>query len=152
MLLTFATGESFANGAIDYFYRPAVGDITPRIILQVAIQGVLVDAILDTGAPYVVCTPHIAQVIGLRPDPHAERITLGIRGSRQHGYLHRLSLTFVATQGESLDIDATIFVPDAEWEASWGDHPSYIGLTGCLERMRYAVDPDNDIFYFGPLS
>ncbi len=67
------------------------------------------------------------------------------------GYLHRLNMAFEATQGESLSLVATAFVPDPEWEESWGETPSFIGLTGCLERLRFAVDPGSDAFYFGPL-
>jgi hypothetical protein len=30
-------------------------------------------------------------------------------------------------------------------------HPSILGLSGCLEALRFAVDPKTNLFYFGPL-
>jgi hypothetical protein len=47
-------------------------------------------------------------------------------------------------------VDATAFIPDVE--EYWGDFPCFIGQIGFLERIRYAVDPANDTFYFGQLS
>jgi len=29
--------------------------------------------------------------------------------------------------------------------------PSFLGLTGFLERIKFAADPNTDTFYFGPL-
>jgi len=150
MLLSFTNGEPFALGATNFRYRPVSQDITPRIILQIEIEGELVDAILDTGATYVVCSPHVARRIGIVGNG-LERITLRIRNARLHGYLHRLNLRFYATDGDPLDLEATVFVPEVDLGDAWDDLPSYIGLTGCLERMKYAVDPASDTFYFGPL-
>jgi hypothetical protein len=60
-----------------------------------------------------------------------------------------LSVKLEATIGTSIDVDATAFVPDVE--EFWGDLPSFIGLMGFLERIRFAVDPSTDTFYFGKL-
>jgi hypothetical protein len=75
-----------------------------------------------------------------------------VRGVWMDGSLHRLNLRFPATQGDSLSVDVTAFVPDPELEQVWDEMPSFIGLNGCLERLRFAVDPATDTFYFGPLS
>ena len=72
-----------------------------------------------------------------------------IRGLRISGSLYRLTLSFPAFWGEALDVDATVFVPSAQNAVDWGDLPSFIGLTGCLERMRFAVDPASEMFFFG---
>jgi hypothetical protein len=149
MILSFADGEPFAVGSTDYLYRPAAEDISPRIILQVEIEGILLNAIVDTGAPYVVCAPGLARQMSLQPDFALDRIQMAIRGLKVRGHLHRLNMTFLASQGESLTLEATVFVPDEEWEANWGEQPSFIGLSGCLERLRFAVDPTTDTFYFG---
>lgn len=50
-------------------------------------------------------------------------------------------------QGESLTLDVTAFLPDDRWNL-----PNMLGLTGCLERIRFAVDPANDLFYFGAID
>jgi hypothetical protein len=81
-----------------------------------------------------------------------ESIPYRVRGVEMRGNIYRVNIVFLADEGDDITIDATVFVPDEEWQNSWGEHPGYIGLTGCLERMRFAVDPENDRFYFGPLS
>jgi hypothetical protein len=30
-----------------------------------------------------------------------------------------------------------------------GDLPCFVGMLGCLEAIRFALDPANDLFYFG---
>jgi hypothetical protein len=151
--LSFPDGEEFATGMAYYSYRPATQrEILSRIIVNIRIEGISAAAIVDTGAPYVVCSPLIAKQIGLTAQTALERISLLVRGVVMRGYLHRLNVIFIAQQGADLDIDATVFVPDPEWEESWGDLPSFVGLIGCLERMRFAVDPGSDAFYFGPLA
>ena len=152
MLLTFANSDPFAIGVTDYLYQPTSREMDSRIILQIEIEDVSALAILDTGAPYVVCTPDIAKAIGIQNDPGRENKKLLIRGITIVGQLHRLRLAFIASEGQSLDVSATVFIPDVTADESWGDLPSFIGLTGCLERMRFAVDPNEDRFYFGPLS
>lgn len=151
MLLTTSSGEPFASGMTSYSYRPAINDISNRIMLQVEIGGILVEAIVDTGSPYVVCPPYLSDVIGFDPAEAIESIPFIIRGDSIRGKLYRLNVLFPADEGEDIMVDATVFVPDEEWQESWGEHPGYIGLTGCLERMRFAVDPENDRFYFGAL-
>ncbi len=150
MLLTTADGDIFATGRAPYSYRPAIKDISNRIILQVEIGGVLVEAIIDTGSPYVVCPPYFSEIIGLDSASALESIPFKVRGIDMRGNLYRVNVLFPAEEGDDLNVDATVFVPDQEWREAWGEQPAFIGLTGCLERMRFAVDPENDHFYFGP--
>lgn len=148
-LLITANGEPFATGVAPFRYHAPLNDLSNRIILQVEIEGFLVDAIVDTGSPYVVCPPYLAEAMGLQPGNALERIPFLIRGHRMVGGLHRLNVHFIAATGDSLVVDATVFVPDADENEVWGDHPAYIGLTGCLERMRFAIDLEHNLFYFG---
>jgi hypothetical protein len=153
MLLAFPNGEPFATGSIKYAYVPVTRhDASPRIVLPVEIEAVTVTAVIDTGSPYVVCAPYIARRLGLRPSAAIDTLRMLIRGVWLDGHVFRLTLTFPAEQGESLNLDVTAFVPDAEFEQAWGALPSFIGLGGCLERLRFAVDPAADTFYFGPLE
>jgi hypothetical protein len=58
MLLSFPDAQSFATGAVRYFYRPIAGyDQSPRIIAPVEIERITTYAVVDTGAPYVICAP-----------------------------------------------------------------------------------------------
>ena len=153
MLLSFPDGQPFATGAARYFYRPIAGyDRSPRIIVSVEIERMKTPAVVDTGAPYVICAPDIARVIGLRPAAALGHLRMLVRGVVMDGRLYRLMLRLLADRGESLSVDATAFVLDAEFEESWGALPSFIGLSGCLERLRFAVDPATETFFFGPLN
>jgi len=51
-------------------------------------------------------------------------------------------------QGQDLEIEATVFVPTLPPGETWR-HPNFIGLSGFLERIRFAVDPEENAFYFG---
>jgi hypothetical protein len=151
-LLAFADGQSFATGASKYEYIPATRlETHVRIMLQVELEGIKTQAMLDTGAPYVVISPRLVPLLNLPPALALEQIVLNIRGSSVSGDLYRVGLLFTATQGEPLTIDATVFIPHVELDQDWSRFPSFIGLNGCLERMRFAVDPAADTFYFGGL-
>ncbi len=75
-----------------------------------------------------------------------------LRGVLVQGRLYRLPLTLLATQGADTTIEATAFVPEPAEAEHWGDLPCLLGLYGCLERVRFAVDPSTEQFYFGPAS
>lgn len=150
MLLQTPGGDTFATGAIRYSYRPvSATETTNRIILLVEIAGILTEAVVDTGAPYAICAPQIAILAGFERAYALVRMRMLIRGMQLEGSLTRLSIKLLAIEGDDLTVDATVFVPDIE--EYWGNFPSFIGLTGFLERLRFAVDPSTDTFYFGPL-
>ncbi len=149
-LLNFDNGESFATGAMGYDYRPATKtETTNRIFLEVEIQGIPTQAVVDTGAPYVICAPSVAFDAGVDPVTALRSETMLIRGMRLNGSIFRLNVKLKAEFGQDLDVDATVFVPDSA--ESWGNFPSFIGLAGFLERIRFALDPNMDTFYFGQL-
>jgi len=152
MLLMFQDGRSFAQGACAYLYRPVTsGEITPRIVVEVQIEGVQAQAIVDTGGAYLVCDPQIADLLGLAPADALEADRLSIRGVSVPGSIHRVFLTLLAHEGQSMKVEVTAFVPRPEPYLEW-DLPSFMGLSGCLERFRFAADPITDTFYFGALE
>ncbi|MFL6235648.1 MAG: hypothetical protein ACJ76N_21100 [Thermoanaerobaculia bacterium] len=59
------------------------------------------------------------------------------------GDLYRVPLFFEALDGEALDIEATVFV-----SPSWPGE-NFLGYEGLLQRIRFAVDPEVNLFYFG---
>lgn len=155
MPLFFADGEAFAVGAMPYQYRPATrAETTPRVILTVAIGNYRTAAFVDTGGVYLLCTPPLAQRLQLDPaqGTPASR-NLFWRGDSLTGVLHRLPLTFHAAEGESMTIEVTAFVPQLKPDQEWDDELMCIlGMQGCLEFMRFAIDPRSDRFFFGELS
>lgn len=152
-MLFFSDGRVFASGSMPFYYPSSDrGEASSRILLTIEIAGQRTEAILDTGAPYVVCHPRLAPLLQVDSETALEDRNLLIRGSWVRGVLHRLPVRFPAEAGQDLYVDATVFLPDPAYAATWGNLPSFIGLSGCLERMRFALDPDDDAFYFGPLE
>jgi hypothetical protein len=148
MILFFANGNTFATGSCPYRYIPATaGESTNRIFMTVQIAGFPIESVVDTGAPYVILAPEFTRVIGLNHNSALYRERMLIRGMRLDGSVYRFNMTLVATLGDDLDLQATIFVPDSR--EMWGNFPSFIGLGGFLERIRFAIDPTDDTFYFG---
>ena len=154
MTLAFANGEPFAIGVTGYDYRPATShETTPRLVLEVEIEGILAEAIVDTGGVYLFCNPHVARRLALAPTEALSRVqAILFRGVMVHGRLYRLRLTLLADEGEDVTVQATAFVPEPDEAEHWGDMPCLLGLYGCLERARFAVDPPTERFYFGPAA
>jgi len=145
MALTFA-----ATGAISYQDRPATPqENTPQVVLEIAIEGIVAEAIVDTGGVYLLCHPRLARQLDMDASQAVSPvIELLFRGVSLQGRLHRMSLTLLAEVGENLGFEATAFVPEQD-EEGWSDMPSILGFYGCLERIRMAIDPVTETFYFG---
>lgn len=152
MLLHFDNGEEFSTGAAQYLYKPIrESDVpTPRIIIEIEIDGHEELAALDTGGAYFVCSPTLAEKLGYEYDKKNEH-AVNILGSSIVGNLRRLELKLKRKEGNQLRIDATAFVPDITqgvFNPDWMPI-SLAGLLGCLERMRFAIDPSTETFHFG---
>ena len=151
-MLTFANGEPFAYGACSYDYRPiAENNASMRIFVPVRVEDIQVEALIDTGGVYFICTPEVADLLELHPDASLGTDRLLIRGVSVPGHLHRVTLQFIAEEGESSDIEITAFVPEQDAHRIW-DIPAFLGMQGCLERIRFAIDPGQEQFYFGPID
>lgn len=151
-MLCFVDGRPFSQGACTFSYRPVTEqDTTPRIVVGVQIEGLYTETAVDTGGVYLVCDPEIADLLKLDPSSGLGTHKLQIRGFKVRGTLHRVSLTLLAQEGQSLELEVTVFVPCLQPNQLW-DLPPFMGLTGCLERLRFAVDPTTDTFYFGPID
>lgn len=149
MILKFADGNPFATGAAGYT-MPGENEADQRITIEIEVEGHKVRAVVDTGAPYVVCHPDVANQIGLDPDDAIPTDDMTIRKMSVKGGLHRLNVTLLAEQGSGLSLSATAFVPNPEEDYAATLLPrSFLGLISCLESIRFAVDPFNQTFYFG---
>ena len=153
MPLVFHDGQKFATGSAPYSYRPETEQQNiPKLFLQVQIEGQDSEALVDTGAQFFICPPDVAKLLKLHESDSSATEALKIRGTRIEGTLHRITLTLLAEEGESLSVEVTAFVPKASEEYQLGPIPSFLGLFCCLERLRFAVDPSTETFYFGPIS
>ncbi|HEY3998703.1 MAG TPA: hypothetical protein VGO93_07545 [Candidatus Xenobia bacterium] len=111
--------------------------------MKVQVGQIEVDALVDTGAPWCILGDRLAEKAGWLEHAPTLSTILHTRLGRLRGYLRREYLTLVAESGESLSVEATFFV-SPDWLG-----PTFIGYSGCLERMRFAVDPAQSLFYFG---
>lgn len=119
---------------------------TAKVYLKVRFDGIerLVLAQLDTGAPWSVLAPDIAEELGLLGQPGG-RVRLRTSFGVKDGILVRIPLKLMADEGDSLDIDGSFFVtPD------WPEGMTFLGYSGLLDSIRFALDPQVNDFYFGP--
>jgi hypothetical protein len=142
-LLTF-DGRVFAGGRAGFLDSDGGSEATPKIFVKILPGDAPVPLLaqLDTGAAWSVLDGDIAEALGFleRPGP---AIRLSSRSGTVRGRLIRSSLTLVADEGESCQVDATLFV-SREWA-----YGNFIGYSGFLERIRFAIDPEKNQVYFG---
>ncbi len=145
-MLALPNGDAFTRG-VARFYDEAPGGAegTAKIYVKIEPQGLgaPVLAQLDTGSPYLVLEREIAEALELL-QRDGEPLTLSTRVGSVDGHLERAIVRLVADAGDSLEIDATVFV-SPDWQRG-----NFIGYTGLLERVRFAVDPQQNAFHFGP--
>lgn len=153
MALFLEDGSPFSCGACHYFAQPAApGDSFIRPFLSIFVEGYPLQAAVDTGGFFLILSPKIAGLIGLIAEEGEHFNNLVFRGMRTTGHLHRVTVTFDAEYGEPFNVDVTALVPEGEWR-----YPNFLGWPFCLEKLRFAFDPNpNDPtdgqFHFGPLG
>ena len=104
-----------------------------------------IDGLLDTASEWCVMPPDLAHELGLDLDPAFADTRMSTRLGLLAGRLERSPLQFYPEQGEVIEVEATWFVSE-EWIG-----PPVIGWKGCLERIRFALDPGEEWFYFAEL-
>jgi hypothetical protein len=144
------TGNEFTTSRVRYDYKPATtGETTNRIHIPIEVSGIRAEAVLDTGAPYCVMAPWLAAAAGIGAKGGLEDVTMRVRNGKITGQLHRVQLRLLADEGEDVEVDAVTVIPDVRGAHDMGDLPCFIGMRGCLEAIRFALDPGNDLFFFG---
>jgi hypothetical protein len=147
-VLNRSDGQPFCTGRSIYLDHLGAGaEPTAKIFVKVQPAGldVVVLAQLDTGSAYTVLDPDIAAGAGVATDS-GEAITLSTRGGSVPGHLVTHAVTLLADDGDSLEIDGLVFVPSGDWPFAGR---SFLGYSGFLERIRVAIDPQVNHFYFG---
>lgn len=144
--------DGFAIGMTHYddFY-PGEEQFARMVLPIIVSRDLAMHAIVDTGAPWCIIDPEAVRQAGVVVRAGCEMDErLIVRGIRYNGMLFRMIISLEAERGNSLDIDATVFVPTLPPGDVWR-HPNFIGLDGFLNRIRFAVDPAENTFYFGPI-
>lgn len=148
MLLKYSDDSSFASGLCGFQDSLGThGNSTPKVYIEVEIEDHRIITAVDTGGVYLVVDPELVHV---NPEDGLGHVNLNVRGYDMPGSLHRIPITIPADEGGSLEIETTAFVPDMTTGIPW-NFPNFLGWQGCLERMRIAIDPNRNVFYFGSL-
>jgi hypothetical protein len=133
-LLRFATDHTVGRHSLLVMIPCQVGDLRAPV-----------QALFDPGSEWCVLAWEVADALGYQPEPGLTSTAILTRFGTISGNLERVSLRFPAVEGISLEIEATCFV-SPDWPG-----PTVLGWRGCLQRMRFAVDPNDNWFLFAEL-
>jgi hypothetical protein len=139
-------GDRFVQGCARFSDRsPVLTEPTAKIYVKVSFKNLVEGhlAQVDTGAAWSVLSPRIARDLGLM-GRIGDRVRLSTRFGIQEGHLVRIPFTLVAEEGESLDTEGTFFI-----SRDWPFDLTFLGYSGMLDSIRFALDPQANRFYFG---
>jgi hypothetical protein len=120
-------------------------ETTAKVFVKILLDGQsTVYVQLDTAAPWSVLDPRVTATLGVL-DSDGDRIFLDTRLGRKEGTLVRIPITFLADDGEPFNTEGTFFVC-----LDWPSGRTFLGYSGLLASMRFALDPRTNHFYFGP--
>jgi len=137
----FATGRSKFLDRVSWHREH-----TAKIYVEILIDGLVetVFAQVDTGAAWSILSPDLAREAGIRAEDGDPAI-LSTRFGIQRGHIVRVAFSLVADEGEFLRTTGAFFVsPD------WPPRQAFLGYSGLLDSIRFALDPQVNDFYFGP--
>jgi len=119
---------------------------TAKIFVKIAFEDSEASswAQIDTGAAWSVLDPLIAKRLGYL-DLDGEPTELDTRLGRKVGVLVRIPFRFLADDGENYTTEGTFFI-----SSDWPSGRTFLGYSGLLDGMRFALDPQVNHFYFGP--
>lgn len=145
-MLKTLDGTNFATGRTRFLDEDSTdyqGAAKIFVKIEPSNLGFPVLAQLDTGSAWSILKPEIAEAMQLtNEEGQPER--LSTRFGSIDGQLKRTNITILADDGDSIELEATVFIP-TEWSAG-----NFLGYGGLLERVRFAIDPQKNFFYFGP--
>jgi predicted aspartyl protease len=144
-VLSFNNGDAFTTGRAGFADgNPEMPEPTGKIYVRVEPHGFggPVLAQLDTGAAWSILNTEIAEELQLL-EGEGEPIEISTRRGPVHGRLENVTITIVADDGQSLEVNARVVV-SAEWPM-----PTFLGYAGLLERIRFAIDPQENHIHFG---
>lgn len=149
--LFFSDGTNWSTGSAKYYPDYVFGEARLLIAIQFSIGRGLpsIHGLLDTASTWIVFRKDFLSSfdIPIDEDP-AVMEKMETRFGTITGFLNRIPIIIIAEEGggTSAEIDSTCFVSD-QWPG-----PPVIGWKGCLERMKFAIDPSLDRFYFGSIE
>jgi len=98
---------------------------------------------LDTGAAWSILDRESIQLLGSSLE-RLGSMRISTRFGTLRGYLAQAPITFPADDGQALTVTATFFVSE-----DWPLPLSFLGYSGLLDSICFALDPQANHFYFG---
>jgi hypothetical protein len=140
-------GDPFTCGRATFSdFSPHQPEPTAKVFVKMKF-GSLPESVLvqvDTGAAWSVLAPDVAQAVDVTARD-GEPASISTRFGIKRGRLVKLGFTLVAEEGQPLTTEGTFFVsPD------WPPGFTFLGYSGLLDSIRFALDPQVNHFYFGP--
>ncbi len=151
--LAFSDTEGFATGACRYEDSPLNEPQNRRLVIPIRLAQatIITHAVVDTGAPWSVVNPDRAELLQDYSTEYRD-LRIHIRGTAFRGDIWRIPVEMVAHEGQSIRFEASVFIPNLRPDFDSWSLPEFIGLQGFLDRIRFAVDPEDNLFYFGALG
>ena len=138
--------QPYGEGACRFLDgHPDIRESHPRTYVKfrpAGIEGSFL-ALLDTGAHYCILNTMVADLVRDELSESLGVFSVETDRGRMQGELYRHTITLIAEEGESLDIDAVVFIPPG-WNG-----PCFLGYAGAMEYARFAVNPRTNRFQFG---
>jgi len=137
--------EFFTKGRSKFSdYAPGIGEFTAKVYVPVQFgHNRPLLAQLDTGAAWSVLDPVVARSLGSSLE-WLDPAVMSTRFGTLPGKLAQALVTFPAEEGEPLTMLGTFFVSE-----HWPVGLTFLGYSGLLDAMRFALDPQANDFYFG---
>lgn len=145
--MLFRGGALFCGGRSRFLDNITGGvEGTAKVYVKIVPEalGEVLVAQLDTGAAWSVLDAEVADALSLL-NGNGFPTPLTARGGVFHGRLERIRIDLVADEGESFGLDATVWV-SPQWRQG-----NFLGYEGFLSRLRFAIDPSDNFFYFGTM-
>lgn len=141
--------EPFASGASSYLdAHPGIRDAQARIYVKFRPEGVDSQisflALLDTGGHFCILSQDVVDLIEHRLTDRIQEVSLQTARGMFRGDLYHHRVSLIAERGETLRVETNLLVIP-NWPA-----PCFLGYSGFLDRLCFAVDSHSNRFYFGP--
>lgn len=135
----------FTGGRSKFADRvPGSSELTAKVYVKVQFgEAEPILAQLDTGAAWSILDNESTQLLGSSLD-RLGPMRISTRFGTLHGYLAQAPITFPADDGQPLTVTGTFFVSE-----DWPLPSTFLGYSGLLDSIRFALDPQANDFYFG---
>jgi hypothetical protein len=121
---------------------PERAESVPRIVVSLIVEDHEITALVDTGASQCILEWSLAEELAVAAEDRIVQAR-ALGGNVHVGVLFPVVISFPADEGSPVSLEV------AAWSAESFDGPSLIGYGGVLERLRIAIDPETNRFFFG---